>query len=150
MYPFLHYLSITIQPFQFVPVLEAYNPTWNKEIAEDFVCTTTKYKDFRSSMNVTPVNRSGVMDNSANVHVVKDETLFVGPILPCPVNADVGTVVGSNPPKGIGLARIQWEDNQGLHHEADLVDALYFPDSPVNVVSVTKLGIDRKDPRLNI
>ena len=101
-------------------------------------------------MNVTPINCSGVMDNSANVHVVTDKRLFVGPILPCPTSVNVGTVVGSNPPSGIGLARTQWQDNHGAKHEADLVDALHFPDSPVNVVSVTKLGIDRRDPLLNI
>ena len=97
-----------------------------------------------------PSNQSGAIDNSANVHVLRDKSLFISEIHPCPLGADAGTVAGSNKPQGIGLAEIQWYDNNYQLHKASLHDALYFPDSPVNVISVSKLGIDNKDDDLNI
>ena len=43
-----------------------------------------------------------------------------------------------------------WYDKAGTKHRFLLKDALYHPDSPVNVISVTKLGQDECDSTLNI
>ena len=89
------------------------------------------------------------MDNSANMHVLRDKYLFVSDIKPTPLGADVGTVVGSNKPQGIGLAETQWHDDDHVLRKETLHDALCFPDSPVNVISVSKLGLDNDDGTCN-
>ena len=63
---------------------------------------------------------------------------------------DIGTVVGTNAPLGIGTAEMIWLDENSIHHSLVLEDALYYPDSPVNVISATKLGLDSSDPQLNM
>jgi len=126
------------------------NPTWNMSIARDFVLVTSKYVVYQSSLNTTPSNLSGVMDNSTNIYILRDCSLFIADISLCPLGADVGTVVRSSKPQGIGLAQIKWLDNDNEEHTMPLYNALYFPDSPVNIISVSKLGIDAKDILINI
>ena len=48
------------------------------------------------------------------------------------------------------MAQIIWTDSNGTSHEAILQDALYFPSSPVNIISIMKLALDNVDEALNI
>lgn len=134
----------------FVLPLSHPNPSLAGSIAEDFALTTKRYEEHQPSMTVSVTNRTGVLDNSANVHVLRDKCLFIGNINPCPLGVDVGTVVESNKPEGMGLAQIKWHDVNNILHEILLQDALCFPDSPVNVISITKLGLDSRDNQLSI
>eukprot|EP00957_Ditylum_brightwellii_P193189 14710250-Ditylum_brightwellii.AAC.1 len=42
-------------------------------------------------------------------------------------------------PEGIDMVQIEWKDDNGLSHKYSLNKSLYFPESPVNIVSVTLL-----------
>ena len=48
-----------------------------------------------------------MLDNSANVHILKDKSLFISKIQPYLLGADVGIVIGSNKLQGIGLVQIK-------------------------------------------
>ena len=56
---------------------------------------------------MTAANSTGVIDNSANVYVLYEKSLFISDIKPCPLGADVGTVVGASKPERIGLAQMK-------------------------------------------
>eukprot|EP00957_Ditylum_brightwellii_P207187 15351882-Ditylum_brightwellii.AAC.1 len=42
-------------------------------------------------------------------------------------------------PQGIGLVEIEWKDDEGAIHKHKLEKALYLPESPVIIISVTCL-----------
>eukprot|EP00957_Ditylum_brightwellii_P117619 8971051-Ditylum_brightwellii.AAC.1 len=42
--------------------------------------------------------------------------------------------------QGIGLVKIECKDDEGATHKYKLEKALYFPESPVNIISVTCLA----------
>ena len=123
---------------------------FNASIAEEFVKVTNKHASCNTSFAAASNNATGALDNSANVHVLKDRSLFVSDISPSPIGVNVGTVVVSTPPQGVGTARIYWTDKNNVRHALVLQDALYYPVSPANVVSITKLGLDNDDMLLNI
>ena len=82
-----------------------------------------------------------VCDNSANVHVCNDKSCFVGEIK-MDWSLQVATIGGKkNTSAGIGTVRWKWKDDNGVFHTFEIQDALYFPDSPVNILSVTNLQI---------
>ena len=41
---------------------------------------------------------------------------------------------------GVGTGRWKWKDDGGKIHTFDVKDVLYFPASPVNILSVTKFA----------
>ena len=45
---------------------------------------------------------------------------------------------------------MKWLDNKNIKHTILLYNALYFPDSLVNIISVSKLGINAKNTPMNI
>ncbi len=89
-----------------------------------------------------------VLDNSATCHICNNKSLFISPITPIPTSNDIGvdTAGGTVRPIGIGNIRIKWTDDDGLAHQEVIDDVLYFPKSPVNIIGVTKLGMQRNDP----
>jgi hypothetical protein len=50
-----------------------------------------------------------------------------------------------NLPAGIGTVKWSWLDDDGRIH-THLFEALYFPQSPVNILSVTQFALKLKDP----
>eukprot|EP00957_Ditylum_brightwellii_P158108 12034896-Ditylum_brightwellii.AAC.1 len=55
-------------------------------------------------------------------------------------NTGVATIRGTNHcPQGKCVAKISWKDDDGMVHEYRLNNAFYFPDSLVNVISLTSL-----------
>ena len=72
--------------------------------------------------------------------------MFVGDLKPV-TNSAVATIGGTdNIPEGIGTVEWTWRDDDGKVHTYRLDDVYYFPDSPVNLLSVTEFaktfGID--------
>ena len=83
---------------------------------------------------------SVVCDNSANVHVCNDKSMFVSPPRRTTQHY-VATIGGKqNAALGMGTVRWSWRDDHGKTHTLDLEDVLYFPQSPVNILSVTSLA----------
>ena len=68
-----------------------------------------------------------VCDNSANVHICRDKTHFVGDIQPCTTH-NVATIGGrEDAPTGVDTVRWSWFDDEGVRHKFLVEDVLYFP-----------------------
>ena len=86
-----------------------------------------------------------VCDNSANVHVCNDKSCFVGEIT-MDRSLQVATIGGKeNTSAGIGTVQWKWKDDDGVFHTFEIRDVLYFPESPVNILSVTKFADQLND-----
>ena len=48
-------------------------------------------------------------------------------------------------PKGIGTVSWSWNDDEGQVHTIKLNNVIYFPESPVNIISATALAESMKD-----
>ena len=78
-----------------------------------------------------------VCDNSANVHICNKQNMFVGKIIKC-TNQGVATIGGKgHQPSGIGSVRWIWCENSGKSHEYLVKDALFSPQSPISILTVT-------------
>ena len=81
-----------------------------------------------------------VLDNAANVHIVNDLTYFLNGIKKCSEKC-IATIGGEDSaPSGIGSVIISLEDNDGNLSEIKLENALYFPQYPVNIISIACLA----------
>ena len=78
-----------------------------------------------------------VYDNSANVHICNKRNMFGGEIRKC-TNQGVATIGGKgHQPSGIGTVRWIWRNDSGKSHEYLVEDALFSPQSPINILSMT-------------
>ena len=86
-----------------------------------------------------------ICDNSANVHICNNKKMFIGAIRRTDQHY-VATIGGNkNNATGMGTARWTWKDDDGKSHTMDINDVLYFPSSPVNILSVTALATQLED-----
>ena len=86
-----------------------------------------------------------VCNNSANVSICKDKRMFVGEMRHI-ANTQVVTIGGKgHQASGIGTVRWIWSDDYGKNHEYLIEDALYFPQSPINILSVTAFAKQLND-----
>eukprot|EP00984_Skeletonema_dohrnii_P013467 scaffold5583_cov166-Skeletonema_dohrnii-CCMP3373.AAC.1 len=98
-----------------------------------------------STMSFDSDAKTVICDNSANVHICNDESMFVGPIRRTDKHY-VATIGGKqNNASGMGTVRWTWKDDAGKKHTIDLENVLYFPQSPVNILSVTSLADQQED-----
>ena len=85
-----------------------------------------------------------VLDNSANTHVWNRLEDFVeGSLHYFDENEHVGVLtIGqeSSRPLGVGLVRVEVLDSNGVSQSLELEEVLYFPASPVRIISVTRLA----------
>ena len=81
-----------------------------------------------------------ICDNSANIHICNDKSMFVGAIRRTDKHY-VATIGGNkNAATCMGTVRWTWKDDVGTQHTFDIHDVLLFPQSPVNILSVTGLA----------
>ncbi len=86
-----------------------------------------------------------ICDNSANVHVCNNRKMFDNKIRPLQSHA-VATIGRSmNESSGIGNVKWRWKDDTGQEHTHIIKNALYFPNSPINILSVTEFANQLKD-----
>ena len=86
---------------------------------------------------------TAIVDNSANTHIWSNKNDFVnGSLKPYANTNDKVMTVGSESlsPSGIGKVQVQWLDDDNQRFSIVLNDVLYFPNSPVNVISCTSLA----------
>ena len=57
----------------------------------------------------------------------------------------VTTIGNPSLPKGIGNKKVHWKDDSGKMHSHILTDVLFFPESPVKIMSITKLAHEMND-----
>ena len=85
-----------------------------------------------------------VLDNCANVHIINDKELFES--LGETTMSGVATIGGSPlAPQGEGPCTIFVKDDYGNTVPLKLARALYFPESPVNIISIAKLADSYED-----
>ena len=85
-----------------------------------------------------------VCDNSANTHICKDRSMFVD--FKDTTSGMVAAIGGKlNRPQGIGTVEWTWKDDEGTPHKIRLEKTLYFPQSPINIMSVTELAKQLED-----
>jgi hypothetical protein len=89
---------------------------------------------------------SVVCNNSANRHVCNDRRMFTELRDTPMTNTVVATIGGKTSiPTGIGTVKWTWKDDSGQEHTHHLTDVLYFPTSPVNILSITALADQLND-----
>ncbi len=85
-----------------------------------------------------------VCDNSANTHICNDKSMFI--TFKETTSGMVATIGGKmNKPAGIGTVEWKWKDDEGIIHTERLEDVLYFPSSPINIMSVTAFAEQLED-----
>ena len=86
-----------------------------------------------------------ICDNSANVHICNDKSMFLGTIRHTDKHY-VSTISRSkNSAIGMGMVRWCWKDDTGKQYNTDVHDVLLFPQSPVNILSAIALTEQFKD-----
>ncbi len=97
------------------------------------------------SLNFDTDSSIVICDNSANVHVCFDKRMFIGELRRTDKHY-VATIGGSkNVAQGMGTVRWRWRDDNGKEHAMNIENVLFFPQSPVNILSVTCLADQFKD-----
>ena len=80
-----------------------------------------------------------VCDNSANTHICNNRDMFV--TFNATTAGLVATIGGKlDHPSGVGTVKWTCKDDGGALHTEQLDNALYFPKSPINIISVTELA----------
>ena len=80
-----------------------------------------------------------VCDNSANIHICNDKSMYTE--FTETRKGFVATIGGKlNRPAGIGTVKWKWKDDDGIEHKNHLKKVLYFPHSPINIMSVTEFA----------
>ena len=85
-----------------------------------------------------------VCDNSANTHICNDKEMFI--TFKKTTSGMVATIGGKlNRPEGIGTVEWKWKDDEGVIHTEKLENVLHFPQSPINIMSVTEYARQLND-----
>ena len=80
-----------------------------------------------------------VCDNSANTHICNNRGMFTS--FQETTSGMVAAIGGKlNRPGGIGHIKWSWKDDNGKEHTHHLEKVLYFPQSPINIMSVTEFA----------
>ena len=104
-------------------------------------------KGMTNSVSFDTDSHTVIVDNAANCHICNDKSMFIGKInqFPSTSSYSVDTVGGGSQPKGFGTVSWTITDDDGQCHEEKIEEVLYFPESPVNILGVTKLAKQRND-----
>ena len=90
-----------------------------------------------------------VCDNSENSHICNKIDMFV--TFKSKTVGIVATIEGKlNHPAGIGTVKWTWKGDGGSVHTELLENTLYFPKSPISIMSVTKLANQISDVGLGL
>ena len=91
-------------------------------------------------MNFDEGGETAVCDNAATAHICNNKHMYVGEIRPVKTQG-VATIGGTNfKPSGIGTVQWSWRDDNYKKHTEELDNVLFFPESPVNIISLHQLG----------
>ena len=80
------------------------------------------------------------MDNCATAKTLNDKSLFVGELIPIPAYSLVTVGGCDHRPTHYGPAALTARNDDDVVVKIPTPKALYFPTSPVNVISVGKLS----------
>lgn len=94
----------------------------------------------RDSQHIDTDSSVMVCDNSANVYVCNHPNMYVEDLSPVKSHRVVTIGGKGHAPSGIGTIRWSWCDGQGKKHEYLVENVLHFPESPINILSVTEFA----------
>ena len=77
-------MSFSLNSIYVMPSYVQNEQGFTAEVLADFVLTTSLYQSHDYYFNASSTNCIGVLDNSANVHLHRDKSLFAGVVEPCP------------------------------------------------------------------
>ena len=108
------------------------------------IFTADELKQYQSHTSYDTDGIACILDNSANAHIWSIRSSFVTfqPIDSCKVATIGGT---DHRATGIGTVKASWQDDNGKSHTYELQNVLYFPDSPVNIISITAFANQLND-----
>ena len=112
------------------------------------VHTTALNIDQRTQQNLMAFDSDSctiICDNSANVHICNDKTMFLGKMRNTNQHYVATNVGNKNSALGMCTVCWRWKDHNSCIHQYDIKDVLYFPNSPVNILSVTGLATQLGD-----
>ena len=82
-----------------------------------------------------------VFNNSAKAQICKGKRYFSGEILPVNPISGIAKIRGNHfRPSCIGTVKWDWWDNDWIKYKFTFKNILYFPDSLVNILSITALA----------
>ena len=93
-----------------------------------------------SSLSFDTDGSTVICDNSANVHICHDKRMFISAIRRTDKHYVATIGRNRNVASGMGTVMWRWKDDGGKLHDVEVHDVLYFPASPVNILSVTSLA----------
>ena len=86
-----------------------------------------------------------ICDNNANMHICNNKSMFEGEIRRMDQHYIATIGRSKNSAADMGMVNWHWKDNDGKLHTIKIKDVLFFPASPVNILSVTSLADQFKD-----
>ena len=121
----------------------------NKHVLTSYALSSDDMVSLENIKKFDSDSQSCVCDNSANTHIWNNLQDFIPSSLvelTASASSSVVTIGGSNfHPTSIGNIKITWNDDNGIPYHTVLKNVLYFPDSPVNVLSVTAFASQLND-----
>ena len=115
----------------------------NKQVHTIVASYSTEQLSSKPNLFFDLQSSTAIVDNSANTHIWSHKHDFVsGSLKPYTNEQDKVMTVGSESlsPAGIGKVQVQWLDDDKQQYSVVLNDVLFFPNSPVNVISCTSLA----------
>ena len=132
-------------------------PSLRKQSSKPFCLTTIKLpgilleafasQNTEEAVSFDTDSKTIVLDNSATCHICNNKSSFTSDITPIE-NADhlsVSTAGGKVSPSGHGSVKWSWLDDEGNRHTNTIDEVLFFPESPVNILGVTKYAHQLQD-----
>ena len=130
---------------------------WSSRSAHTIVLNIDEKCGDQPAINFDSDSTTVVCNNSANIHICNDKQHFVDELRPV-AQHKVATIGGrGHAPSGIGTVEWTWCDDKGKRHTYRVRNVLFFPQSPINILSVTEFakqlndeegtGVDTKQKR---
>ena len=99
------------------------------------------FRAYRSDFS--PGQETAIVNNCANTHVWNDKNHFISYSPFPPGSRAVSTIGGQNHfPVGSGDVSVSWRDDDNVVFKHVLKNVLYFPDSPVKIITAHKLATE--------
>ena len=131
-------------------VKKIHQACWTRKFGISSFARCTKVFSVIASLSSSRLNTMGavsfdsasigscIIDNCVTGHICNTRSDFIGPI--CRVQDDtkvatIGDVMLK--PEGVGEVQWCWIDDEGTAHTYRLRNVFFFPDSPVNILSLT-------------
>ena len=102
--------------------------------------TTKEPSEFLDKRDFEVGSIAVVVDNCATMTALNNKSLFPGNLMPISKHSIIAVSGSDYKPTHIGTAQISVCNDDGMIVDITLPNALYFPTSPVNIISIGQLS----------